>query len=205
MMYRCGWATKAGQERVLAIEITRAGFEWALAHACLSHFDPAHHRDRGAWSQHLKASPVRVQWDPERSLRLAALPYRSLQVGYPVRPSTVTSTSGPSPSLTRPRPHERSETCSAPATNLPQPRCCPPNGHTRCQPGSPIKHGPAARPVPGARQRVRAPDRNLVDQRNSILKPGVQLVLNCSVRWRVSTVDVPLRTMKVRTTHRVNG
>ncbi|MER5663186.1 DUF4291 family protein, partial [Streptomyces mirabilis] len=30
MMYRCGWATKAGQETVLAIEITRDGFEWAL-------------------------------------------------------------------------------------------------------------------------------------------------------------------------------
>jgi hypothetical protein len=81
MMYRCGWATKPGQERVLAIEITRAGFEWALAHACLSHFDRARHSDRKAWSQQLKASPVRVQWDPERSLGLAPLPYRSLQVG----------------------------------------------------------------------------------------------------------------------------
>jgi len=81
MMYRCGWATKPGQERVLAIEITRAGFEWALARACLSHFDRGHHPDRETWSQQLKQSPVRVQWDPERSLRLAALPYRSLQVG----------------------------------------------------------------------------------------------------------------------------
>jgi hypothetical protein len=80
-MYRCGWATKPGQERVLAIKITRAGFERALAQACLSHFDGALHQDRRAWSQQLKASPVRVQWDPERSLQLAALPYRSLQVG----------------------------------------------------------------------------------------------------------------------------
>jgi hypothetical protein len=81
MMYRCGWATKPGQERVLAVEITRPGFEWALAHACLSHFDPAQHRDHQAWSQQLKGSPVRVQWDPERSIRLGVLPYRSLQVG----------------------------------------------------------------------------------------------------------------------------
>ena len=81
MMYRCGWATKPGQERVLAIEISRAGFEWALAHACLSHFDRSQHEDENAWSRQLKASPVRVQWDPERSLRLAALPHRSLQVG----------------------------------------------------------------------------------------------------------------------------
>ncbi|MBW4700486.1 MULTISPECIES: DUF4291 domain-containing protein [unclassified Micromonospora] len=81
MMYRCGWATKPGQERVLSIEITRAGFEWALAHACLSHYDRDLHGDAATWAQQVKTSPVRVQWDPERSLRLAALPYRSLQVG----------------------------------------------------------------------------------------------------------------------------
>jgi hypothetical protein len=81
MMYRSGWASKPGQERVLAVDITRAGFEWALAHSCLSHYDRDRHSDAGAWSQQLKASPVRVQWDPERSLRLAPLPHRSLQVG----------------------------------------------------------------------------------------------------------------------------
>jgi hypothetical protein len=81
MMYRCGWAEKTGQERVLAVEITRAGFEWALAQACLSAFDRRHHPDRAAWAQRLKASPTRVQWDPERSLRLTELPYRSLQLG----------------------------------------------------------------------------------------------------------------------------
>ena len=70
MMYRSGWATKPGQERVVAVEITRSGFEWALAHACLSHYDPDLHRDRRAWSHRVKTSPVRVQWDPERSLHL---------------------------------------------------------------------------------------------------------------------------------------
>lgn len=81
MMYRCGWAAKPGQERVLAVEITRAGFEWALARACLSHYDLHLHGERRVWSQQLRTSPVRIQWDPERSLRLAALPHRSLQVG----------------------------------------------------------------------------------------------------------------------------
>lgn len=81
MMYRCGWATKPGQERVLSIDITREGFEWALARACLSRYDRDLHRDKATWSRQLKTSPVRVQWDPERSLQLKALPYRSLQVG----------------------------------------------------------------------------------------------------------------------------
>ena len=81
MMYRCGWATKPGQERVLAVDIRRDGFEAALALACLSHYDAARHADRAAWQRALRTSPVRVQWDPERSLRLGALPHRSLQVG----------------------------------------------------------------------------------------------------------------------------
>jgi hypothetical protein len=40
MMYRCGFATKPGQEHVLAVEISRTGFEWAVRHAGLSHHDP---------------------------------------------------------------------------------------------------------------------------------------------------------------------
>ncbi|MFH8803204.1 DUF4291 domain-containing protein [Streptomyces sp. NPDC017936] len=81
MMYRCGWATKEGQETVLAVEITRDGFEWALRHACLSHFVPELHGDQAAWKQQLRRSPARVQWDPERDLHLNPLPHRSLQLG----------------------------------------------------------------------------------------------------------------------------
>ena len=81
MMYRSGWGSKPGQERVLAVEILRSGFEQALAEACLSHYDRELHPDRAAWAEQIKTSPVRVQWDPERSLRLGPLPHRSLQVG----------------------------------------------------------------------------------------------------------------------------
>ncbi|MFJ6383728.1 DUF4291 domain-containing protein [Kitasatospora sp. NPDC092039] len=81
MMYRCGWATKEGQETVLAVEITREGFEWALRNSCLSHYVPELHPDQAAWKRELKRSPARVQWDPERGLRLQPLPHRSLQLG----------------------------------------------------------------------------------------------------------------------------
>jgi hypothetical protein len=81
MMHRSGWATKPGQERVLAIEITRAGFEWALSHAALSHYDPSAHPSHDEWVARMKTSSVRVQWDPERSLLLQALPWRSIQIG----------------------------------------------------------------------------------------------------------------------------
>ena len=36
MMYRSGWATKPGQERVLAVRIARSAFDRALASSCLS-------------------------------------------------------------------------------------------------------------------------------------------------------------------------
>ena len=51
MMYWSGWATKPGQEHVLAIELQRDGFEWAVSHSS------------------------------ERDLHLRELPYRSLQIG----------------------------------------------------------------------------------------------------------------------------
>ncbi|MQS16948.1 DUF4291 domain-containing protein [Streptomyces kaniharaensis] len=81
MMYRCGWAAKEGQETVLAVEISREGFEWALRHACLSHYVRGLHDDRASWQRTLKRAPARVQWDPERSLHLQPLPHRSLQLG----------------------------------------------------------------------------------------------------------------------------
>lgn len=70
MMHRSGWATKPGQERVLAVRISREGFEWALRHASPSH-------DAGRKD----LCPVRVQWDPERSLQLERLDHRAIQVG----------------------------------------------------------------------------------------------------------------------------
>ncbi|MEV6955804.1 DUF4291 domain-containing protein [Streptomyces sp. NPDC051183] len=81
MMYRCGWAAKADQETVLAIEITRAGFDRALREACLSHYESGVHADEAAWKESLREAPARVQWDPERDLHLNPLPYRSLQLG----------------------------------------------------------------------------------------------------------------------------
>ncbi|MBT2382034.1 DUF4291 domain-containing protein [Streptomyces sp. ISL-11] len=81
MMYRCGWGAKEGQQTVLAVEIARDGFDWALEHACLSHYEHGLHPDQQAWKRELKRAPARVQWDPERDLNLRPLPHRSLQLG----------------------------------------------------------------------------------------------------------------------------
>lgn len=81
MMYRSGWAGKDGQERVLAVDITREGFEWALAHSCLSAHDAQPGTDMRAWRERLSASPVRIQWDPDRDVRLNPLARRAIQIG----------------------------------------------------------------------------------------------------------------------------
>ncbi len=81
MMYRCGWATKEGQETVLAVEITREGFDRSLRNAELSHYVRGVHPDAAAWKRALRQAPARIQWDPERDLDLNPLPYRSLQLG----------------------------------------------------------------------------------------------------------------------------
>lgn len=81
MMYRCGWAGKSGQERVLAVRITRDGFEDALGRSCLSHYEPGVYADHADWQAVLGASPVRIQWDPERTVDGAPLQHRSVQIG----------------------------------------------------------------------------------------------------------------------------
>ena len=82
MMYRCGYAAKAGQTSVLGIDITREGFEWALEHAVLSSYSPSIHSSHEAWRSSLAQASVRVQWDPERDWRLAIVEgVRAIQIG----------------------------------------------------------------------------------------------------------------------------
>lgn len=81
MMYRSGWATKANQEHVLKIEISRDGFEWALSNSCLSHFDSSRYSSFEQWKAELNGSPVRIQWDPEKDIFLNNLHHPSIQIG----------------------------------------------------------------------------------------------------------------------------
>jgi hypothetical protein len=80
MMYRSGWGYKdQGQRRILAIDITREGFTWALEHSSPSHPEPWMNKED--WARLKDRSPVRIQWDPERNLRLEPLSYRCIQIG----------------------------------------------------------------------------------------------------------------------------
>ena len=81
MMYRSGWGKKDnGQNRILAIDISREGFEWALEHSLLSH-QAKDYTDKEEWIRIKKATPVRIQWDRERDLHLLPLEHRAIQIG----------------------------------------------------------------------------------------------------------------------------
>lgn len=80
MMYRAGWGNKDNkQQRILAIDISKEGFDWALAHSCSSHKPITISTDE--WNIVKSKTPVRVQWDPERNLLLEPLKYRTIQIG----------------------------------------------------------------------------------------------------------------------------
>jgi hypothetical protein len=82
MMYRSGYASKPGQERVLGIDIDREGFEWALDHAVLSTYHEPTHGDHDLWKKSVADAPVRIQWDPERDPMLEKIEgVRSIQIG----------------------------------------------------------------------------------------------------------------------------
>lgn len=71
MLYRAGYSYKdPGQERILALKMKHADFIAIL--------------EKGvAIEGETKLPEVRIQWDPERTVRLGKLEHRSIQIGIP--------------------------------------------------------------------------------------------------------------------------
>ncbi|MFJ7212531.1 DUF4291 family protein [Amycolatopsis sp. NPDC098790] len=57
--YHSGNGSKPGRERILAVDLSRDGFEWALAHP----------------------GPVLIQWDAERDLDHTPLNFQAVRIG----------------------------------------------------------------------------------------------------------------------------
>ncbi|WHY84547.1 DUF4291 domain-containing protein [Neobacillus novalis] len=81
MMYRSGWATKESQERILAIDIKKTGFNEILKNAVLSSFDKEVYGNFDNWRFQLENSEIRCQWDPDRDIYGNALQRRAIQLG----------------------------------------------------------------------------------------------------------------------------
>lgn len=97
MLYRAGYSYKdPGQERILALKMRHADFLRLLERGVPSHAPVPCVRDGGittvisegeeattSGQKRDKPVDVRIQWDPERSVRLEKLDYRSIQIGIP--------------------------------------------------------------------------------------------------------------------------
>lgn len=81
MMFRAGWATKEGQERILAVRLRRSFFDEVLRDAVPSSFDPARHASRDDWKAAIETSEVRLQWDPDHDPSGRPLARRAVQLG----------------------------------------------------------------------------------------------------------------------------
>ncbi|MFC5754084.1 DUF4291 domain-containing protein [Actinomadura rugatobispora] len=81
LMARSNWARKPGQEMILAVRITRAGWEEALAEAVPTDPDRKIFAGSDEWRARFAEALVHVQWDPERTLRGQKLEARSIQIG----------------------------------------------------------------------------------------------------------------------------
>lgn len=81
MMYRSGWGTKKDQERVLAIDILRDGFDEVLSKVVLSNFSSDIYLSYDEWKQKLITSDVRCQWDPDRDIYGKPIRRRAIQLG----------------------------------------------------------------------------------------------------------------------------
>ncbi|KAK4169953.1 hypothetical protein QBC43DRAFT_306905 [Cladorrhinum sp. PSN259] len=80
VLYRSGYSYKdPGQERILALKMKHADFIHLLSKGVLS----SHKAIEGDVNGRKKEEEVRIQWDPERNVRLGKLDYRSIQIGIP--------------------------------------------------------------------------------------------------------------------------
>ena len=81
MMYRAGWATKEGQEHILAIRLRRTFFDELLRLVVPSSYDAGRFATREEWQAAVKTSDVRLQWDPDRDPSGLSVERRAVQLG----------------------------------------------------------------------------------------------------------------------------
>lgn len=82
MTYRCGWATKPDQERVLAIWLDRGAFDGILGRAVESRHRPdVTGWTEEEWRREGRRSGVRMQWDPDHSPTGHPVERRAIQLG----------------------------------------------------------------------------------------------------------------------------
>lgn len=81
MMYRCGWAEKENQERVLALWVGKKDFDAIIREAVFSSFAPDVYANHAQWQDELNNKDVRLQWDPDHDPYGRKVERRAIQLG----------------------------------------------------------------------------------------------------------------------------
>lgn len=81
MMYRAGWATKEGQEHILAVRLRRPFFDELLRLAVPSGYLAERFATREEWQAAVASSEVRLQWDPDHNPSGNPVERRAVQLG----------------------------------------------------------------------------------------------------------------------------
>jgi hypothetical protein len=81
MMYRSGWASKEGQEVVLAVRLKRSAFDEILRRAVHSTFVPEVYESEAEWKAAVARSDARLQFDPDHNPSGAPVQRRAIQLG----------------------------------------------------------------------------------------------------------------------------
>lgn len=81
MMFRSGWASKEGQEHILAVRLKRSFFDEILEASVASSFAGSRFDTHEKWQEAVAQSDVRLQWDPDHDPQGACLERRAVQLG----------------------------------------------------------------------------------------------------------------------------
>ena len=81
MMFRSGWASKEGQEHILAVSLKRSFFDEILEASVASSFSASRYDSHEMWQEAVAQSDVRLQWDPDHDPNGNCLERRAVQLG----------------------------------------------------------------------------------------------------------------------------
>ena len=81
MMYRCGWAQKENQERILGIWISKSDFDFILEESVFSSYHKNIYKTHENWKNELAIKPVRLQWDPDHDIYGNKQDRKAIQLG----------------------------------------------------------------------------------------------------------------------------
>lgn len=81
MMHYSGWGKKENQENVLAIKMSRKGFDEILRFAVMTTFYKEIYGDNASWKKLLESSDIQLQWEPYHDLHGNKTDRKAVKIG----------------------------------------------------------------------------------------------------------------------------